>query len=338
VVILSTVRGGHPDAGESVNEGARGVPALPLRGLIAAYDGYRLRGAEPARHLGLPSPFMTVILTLDEPLHVVGHVDRRRPAERYDSLVGGLHASPVVIGHDGAQSGVQLSVSPLASRALFGMPAGELAGADIRADLVLGSVADELREQIATAAGWRERFAILDARLARRLESAQEVAAPVVRAWQLILAGAGATSVSRIAREVGYSERHLTNRFRQEIGLTPKLASRVVRFDRARRLLQARLIAGERTDIAWAAACCGYADHSHLVRDFKVFAELAPSQWLRQEFGNIQDRAAASTYGASHEPNTPSTAGLADAARPRRTRTHTLPRGRSRLSRDGRLR
>jgi hypothetical protein len=96
---------------------------------------------------------MTMILTLDEPLQVVCHLDRRRPASRYESLVGGLHSTPVVIGHDGAQSGIQVSVSPLASRALFGVPAGELAGVDLAAEDVLGRVVGELREQITTAGG-----------------------------------------------------------------------------------------------------------------------------------------------------------------------------------------
>jgi AraC-like DNA-binding protein len=264
---------------------------MPLRGLVAAYDGYRLRGAAPELHLGLPSPFMTVIVTLDEPLQVVRHLDRRRPAGQYDALVGGLHASPVVIGHDGAQSGIQLRVSPLGSRALLGLPAGELAGVDVAAEDVLGDVAaDELREQIATAPGWRERFAILDATLSRRLDGEQRVPAPVAQAWRLLLASAGTTPIAKIAREVGFSGRHLTNRFRQEIGLTPKLASRVIRFHRARHLLQAQVTAERRWDIAWAAACCGYSDQSHLVRDFGTFAELPPSQWLAQEFANVQDR------------------------------------------------
>jgi len=262
---------------------------MALRGLIAAYDGYRVRGAAPARHLGLPSPFMTVILTLDEPLDVVGHVDPRLPADRYDALVGGLHSTPVVIAHDGAQSGIQLRVSPLASRALFGMPAGELASVDVAAEQVLGALAEELREQIAAADGWRERFALIDARLGARLDRRGRVPPAVAQAWRLILAGAGTIPVATIAREVGFSERHLINQFRREIGLTPKRASRVARFDRARRLLQARQTAGVRPDIARIAAGCGYSDQSHLVRDFRQFAGLSPSQWLRQEFGNVQD-------------------------------------------------
>ncbi|MBV9819460.1 MAG: AraC family transcriptional regulator [Solirubrobacterales bacterium] len=259
-----------------------------------------------------------MIVTLDEPLHVVCHLDRRRPPNQYDALIGGLHATPVVIAHDGAQSGIQLRVSPLASRALLGMPAGELADVDVAAEDVLGGLIGGLREQIAAAAGWRQRFQVLDATLLRRLDREAAVPAPVAHAWRLMLAGAGALPVARIAREVGFSERHLANRFRQEVGMTPKLASRVIRFHRARSLLQAQVRAADRADIAWTAVCSGYSDQSHLVRDFRAFAELPPSQWLRQEFRNVQDRRRSDTYRPIHEPNISHTSGLADASRPRR--------------------
>ncbi|HEY7007493.1 MAG TPA: helix-turn-helix domain-containing protein, partial [Jatrophihabitantaceae bacterium] len=88
-------------------------------------------------------------------------------------------------------------------------------------------------------------------------------------------------SIASIARAVGWSERHLATRFRTEIGLTPKAAARVIRFDRARRMLRARTGAD-------VAARCGYFDQSHLVRDFVSFTGLSPSAWLAAEFGNVQ--------------------------------------------------
>ena len=270
-----------------VGESAHGSPAGPLRELIARYDGYRQRGVAPARHLGLPSPFMTVIVTLEEPLQIAEHVDRRRPPARYRSLVGGLHVTPAIIEHDGAQSGIQLRVSPIASRALLGMPAGELAGADLAADEVLGRLAGELHERLCAATGWPERFAILDAVLSRRLGEALPPA-PVINAWALLNRRQGSIPISTLASEVGWSERQLANRFEQEIGLSPKVAARVIRFDRARHALQSQLSGDGRTDIAWVAAECGYHDQSHLVRDFRSFTGLAPSRWLAYEFGNVQ--------------------------------------------------
>ena len=228
-------------------------PAGPLRAVVAEHHAYRQRHVPPARHLGLPSPYLTVIITLDEPLHVARQPDPDQAPATYRALVGGLHTTAAVIAHDGAQSGVQLQLSPLGARALLGVPAGELADLDLDAAHLLGRLADDLHEQM------RE----------------------VCRAWRLLRASHGTVRVADVARAVGWSERHLAARFRTEIGLTPKAAARVIRFDRARRMLP-------RLPGAVVAATCGYADKSHLVRDFVDFTGLAPRAWLAAEVGNLQ--------------------------------------------------
>ncbi len=279
-----------PGAGERVDEAVRAEPSRPLRGMIAAYDGYRQRGVEPAHHLGLPSPFLTVIFTLHEPLNIVRHVDRERPAARYDALIGGLHAEPVLIAHEGEQSGIQLRVSPLAARALFGVPAGELGSLDMAAEELLGADAERIRERLLAAEDWPQRFAVLDRSLCARASDAPEPPRALAAAWRLLLQSAGSVPVSVIAREVGWSERQLGNRFREEIGLSPKTAARVVRFHRARHALQRQLAEDGGADIARTAAGCGYYDQSHMIRDFHSFAGIAPSHWLREEFRNVQAR------------------------------------------------
>jgi hypothetical protein len=62
-----------------VEEHCRRRPAEPLRRYVAHYTGYRQRGVPPARHRGLPSPFLTLIVTLDEPLVLLAHPDPRQP-------------------------------------------------------------------------------------------------------------------------------------------------------------------------------------------------------------------------------------------------------------------
>jgi hypothetical protein len=56
-----------------VDEHVRRRPAESLRPYIGWYSGYRQRGVPPALHRGLPSPFLTLIFTLDEPLTIVEH-------------------------------------------------------------------------------------------------------------------------------------------------------------------------------------------------------------------------------------------------------------------------
>src|SRR3984957_10890075 len=141
---------------EPIDEHCRRRPAEPLRPFVAYYTGYRQRGVPPARHRGLPSPFLTLIFTLDEPLVLLAPPDPRQPPGAFGTLLGGLHSAPALITHEGAQSGIQLALRPLGARALLGLPAGELADLDVPAEAVLGGVCAELRDRVRGASGWPE--------------------------------------------------------------------------------------------------------------------------------------------------------------------------------------
>lgn len=277
-----------------MDEYVRALPSPALRPLVAFYSGYRQRGLAPAVHRGLPSLFLTLILTLDEPLVIAAHPDPRQPPGRFDALAGGLHLTPALIAHDGSQSGVQLAVRPLGCRALFGLPAAELAHLDVdAADLLGARFTARVRERMVAAPDWPSRFAVLDHEFGARLRPAVGARSPtafggrpcaaeppdrVARAFRLL---AAARPVAEVAREVGWSGRRLTDRFRAEVGLRPKEAARVARFDRARRAIRPGV------PLADVAAAHGYTDQSHLVRDFQAFAGCPPSRWLADEFAFV---------------------------------------------------
>jgi AraC-like DNA-binding protein len=267
-----------------VDEAVSGLPAPPLREFVAWYTGYRQAGVPTARHRGLPSPFLTLILTLDEPLTMLSHPDPRDPPGDYQTLLGGLHTTPALISVPGRQSGVQIALRPFGARVLLGLPAGELAGADIPADAVFGGEMEQVHDRLRSAADWTRRFAEIDTWLAGRLASgtARTPAPEVRRAWELLLRTGGTIGVGDLAAEVGWSDRHLRSQLAAETGLTPKAAARVIRFTRARR----EIVGG--ATLADVAAACGYFDQAHLDREFRALAGCAPSRWLSEEFRNIQ--------------------------------------------------
>jgi AraC-like DNA-binding protein len=100
--------------------------------------------------------------------------------------------------------------------------------------------------------------------------------------------GLGAT-VRNAASEAGVCKRHFIRLFSAQVGLTPKLFCRVLRFQHARVLTEqdARVLPdpAERTPCAidWAALAttCGYFDQSHLINDFNEFSGSSPTQYVR---------------------------------------------------------
>ena len=269
-----------------------GVPAGPLRGHVA-YHGYDLRGALPGTHRGLPSPSLTLVVTFGEPLTMLDATGT--PITRR-SVLGGLHTVAETIVHRGRQSGVHVVLDPLAARALLGRPAAELHGVTADTDAVLGAAGRELAERVDAADGWDARFAALDTVLGRAMARAPRptVADEVRHAWRRLVGSGGRTGVRDLADEVGWSDRHLGQRFRAELGVGPKAAARMARFDVARRRLAGRAAAGHPLALAELAADAGYADQAHLAREFRDFAGCSPTRWIAEEIvageiGNVQD-------------------------------------------------
>jgi hypothetical protein len=98
-------------------------------------------------------------------------------------------------------------------------------------------LACELTDRLAGAHGQAERARVLDTVLAGW---AVDVGCPaaVDAFWRRLTASAGCVSVTSIANEIGLGRRHISQLVRAEIGLTPKMAARILRFGQARRYLR----------------------------------------------------------------------------------------------------
>ncbi len=255
------------------------VPARPgpaLRGLVSGYVGYRFAGLPAGTHLAMPSPSLTVVLGLDGPTRLARMPDPAQPGAALDALVGGLHTGPGLVAHDGAAEGVQLELTPAGARALLGLPTAELGQLVLPLDDLLPS-AGELLTRLRAAPAWPARFAVLDDVLGRRVDRLAPADPRLQRAWQALTGGPA--RVADVAAAVGWSRRHLGERFAREYGVGPKTAARLARFDRSR----SRLVAAPATRLADLAASCGYADQAHLAREWGQLAGCPPSTWRRQE-------------------------------------------------------
>jgi AraC-like DNA-binding protein len=81
--------------------------------------------------------------------------------------------------------------------------------------------------------------------------------------------------VGEVVSSVGLSPRRFIARFSEHVGLTPKRWVRVARFQAVVR----EIAAGRPVRWASVAAACGYFDQSHLIRDFRAFSGVAPTEY-----------------------------------------------------------
>lgn len=252
--------------------------------------GYDYTLAPDAVHHGLPSGWLTLILSFDEPLDCgwLGGTDAARG--RYWLLAGGLHTRPALIRTHGRQHGIQVALSPWGARALLGVPAAELAGRLIHhEDLPHGfGLSGTDHEQMAEL-DWPARFRFVETLLLRRAAGDAPADSPELQqAWRALRAGRGAARIEQVAADVGWSRRHLAGRFRTVLGVTPREVGRIARFEYAKALVEAGV------SLAQVAADAGYSDQPHLSREFREIAGQSPSSVrheLTEVFPNIQDPA-----------------------------------------------
>ena len=234
-----------------------------LRGHAAGgYAVYRERGA-PLRRAELPHAGIVLILNLGPKIEVDG--------ASFGSFIAGLHDRPAITEHHGEQAGVQVNLTPLGARRLLGMPMRELTRTVVGVEDVLSRDGVELTERMADATAWSDRLALLDAFLLRRLRASEPVRPDVAYTWSRLAGAHGDVAIGQLCRELGCSRRHLAARFGEEVGLGPKAVARILRFDRAAGLVR------DGHAPAVVAAACGYADQSHLARDFRSLAHTTPA-------------------------------------------------------------
>lgn len=272
-------------------EAASTVPRGPLAPFVAREIGYRMNGFEPGVHVGLPSTSLTFILSFDQPLELSVLPDGTRRRVRHWAMVGGLHDRPASICHDGNQHGIQLDLTPAGARALLGVPAAALAGQVVSLEDLLGASAPALLERTWGAQRWSARFDQVERALLAQLSARRDDPATTIRpelrwTWRQLVGSGGAVRVEVLADELGWSRRHLSAQFRAEFGLSPRTMSRVARFDAAAR----RLRSAPATSLAEVAAHAGYADQSHLSREWSRLAGAPPTTWMAEErFPSVHD-------------------------------------------------
>ncbi|MBF6129384.1 helix-turn-helix domain-containing protein [Nocardia brasiliensis] len=246
--------------------GAAVEVAVPARSRVSGVSmaGFRGRAANPVELPVVPYPAVTIFLDFGD----VRLVDGAGESVRGSSVVG---LAPGNVRGGGREVDLlQIRLSPVVAQAISGA-AAESAGAVVAFGELWGRDAARLGAQLCAARSWHERFAIAELAIARRQQEGAAVDPEVAYAWRRIVRSHGQIRVEPLAGELGWSRKRLWSRFRAQVGLTPKRAAQLVRFDHA-----AHRLAGG-VDAARVSAECGYVDQSHLYRDAKAFAGLTPT-------------------------------------------------------------
>jgi AraC-like DNA-binding protein len=250
-----------------------------LRPFVREMMGYAESSPGLVSQRQLPGPEVVVIVEMGPPIRLT---DPMRRGERFPGgFVAGVGDFATITEHDGFQRGIQIDLTPVGARALFGVPMHELAGSVVALSDLLPREQHSLAERLEALRDWDARFDLLEALLAGRLGRLTPRGEIVRWACHRLDATCGALDMRALARELGYSEKQVVRLFHDQVGLSPKLFARLVRFDQ----LVQRLRSDHKTSWAELAGALGYYDQAHLVRDVRHFAGATPTELRTSTLG-----------------------------------------------------
>jgi AraC-like DNA-binding protein len=224
-------------------------------------DGY----VQPhAREFVLPSASMSLVVDFD---------DQTTDAVR----IYGARSYPLVLGTSQPLRLIAAHFKPGGGFPFAACPVSEVHNLQVPLTVFWPSETAELRERILQAQTDDERFHVLEGFLVRRLRLSRPYSAAVRYAIRQFQYADPIPSVGSVRDQIGISAQRFIEVFRTEVGLSPKMFARLARFRRALRCID------RRAGIDWAdvAVAAGYFDQPHFIHDFRQFAGVTPSAYMR---------------------------------------------------------
>jgi AraC-like DNA-binding protein len=164
-------------------------------------------------------------------------------------------------------------------RAFTRIPVSEFLNSMVPADRVLGNRTHVWEALLSEEKDDLARILALDRLLQTARQDPPAEWAVLQAALDLIRGNTEEPSTLALCQQSGWYYKKMERAFLQSVGYTPKYFHRVVRFNKAVRLMNNR----REESLTGIAYSCGYYDQSHFIRDFHQFAGTSPGRFANEE-------------------------------------------------------
>ena len=191
----------------------------------------------------------------------------------------GQTIKPVKFSASGPLKVIGICLQPHALKAVFGFDADELTSSCMDLGLTSGKKQGNLSERLSEAGSTEKQLKLLSDHFMNLSQNNRKTTDDATNyAVTRIIQAKGDISLKDLQQQLQVSERNLQRRFRQAVGISPKLFSRICRFqeslDQMRKSNYNKL-----SDLAYDNE---YADQSHFIRVFKEFTGFSPLDFKKQ--------------------------------------------------------
>lgn len=193
-------------------------------------------------------------------------------------LLYGQNVAPMVVRAADRVTMVAWFLRPHRLGSLFAIRAVEATDMEVELDHMPLVREMGLPERLDAAGTVEERLRLMEEFVMRLCAVARDGNGVAGYAARRIADGNGMVALRSLQEELRMTERSLQRLFAEHVGLPPKVYSRVCQFQPAFRQLGVRKFS-KLSDIAYEN---GYADQSHLIRTFREFTGLTPTEYMER--------------------------------------------------------
>jgi AraC-like DNA-binding protein len=239
--------------------------------LQGPYVGWVNNARQGLTHRELPFPGLPLIISLGATFRL-GDTRKAGDAIQVGSFVAGLDDWFTESHSPAGTCAIQVNFTPVGARQILGLPLEQLTRQIVPITDFLGADGARLEAQVASEATWEARFNRLEQWLLARLDTARQPSADISWLWGELDRSRGTASIGSLGAALGWSRQRMVSQCRHELGMSPKLLARIVRFS----TMTDRLRRGRARSWSSLASECGYHDQSHLIREVREFAGCTP--------------------------------------------------------------
>ena len=268
-------------------------PKPPLSKFVDIFWLYEGNGQDNKSEPILPTGTLELVINLRQ--NELRFYDAERPencSRLSGAVVSGAFGRGFTPDSTGVSSIIGVHFKPGGAFPFLGHPAGDLADTHIDLEILWGPLVHRLRERLCEARTSAERFQLLQEALLSRLCHGVEQHYAVSAALEMFGKNQAGPRVREAAKHLGLSQRRFIQVFKAEVGMTPKLFSRIQRFQQTRTLIQ------QNPSINWAdlAVDLGYFDQSHFIREFLEFSGVSPTDYVSRYKSVIEPKSPVTRY------------------------------------------
>lgn len=249
------------------------TPVVALSPFIECYFVWEGEVVERTQVQSPPNCFGAIVLNYAEPTWAYQHSTAVSLVP--DAFTCGLFTSNyhrVLLGKIGM---VGIVFKATAIHNFFGLRMSNLVNSRMPLNLLIGEEADKLLESVKKAESDLGRIKYLEEFILGRLPDAKKRLSIIDEASEYIDQKEGLVSVDEVADHFRVSRRYLEKQFLEKVGVSPKFYSRLKRFS----VISNKVAHSEKVDWQDVVLESGLHDQSHLVKEYKEFNHMNPSEY-----------------------------------------------------------